>query len=50
LDGKRSVVIDEIESQSVIDVYRRERSRTHFRPAHTQQVRETLGRNALISR
>ena len=42
LDGKRSVVIDEIESQSIIDVYRRERSRTGFRPAHTQQVRKWL--------
>ena len=50
LDGKGSVVIDEIESQSVINVYRRERSGARFRPAHIQQVRETLGRNALISR
>jgi hypothetical protein len=45
-----AVVIDEVESQSVINVYRREWSRTRFRPAHTKQVRETLGRNALISR
>ena len=49
LDGKWSVVIDEIERQSVVDVYGRERSGTGFRPAHTEEVRETLGRNALIS-
>src|ERR1700730_2650467 len=39
LDGKRSIVIDEIESQSVIDVYRREWSSTGFRPANAKQVR-----------
>ena len=50
LDRKGSVVIDEVESQPVINVYRRERSGTRFRPAHTQQVRETPRRNALISR
>ena len=39
LDGKRSIVIDEIESQSVINVYRREWSGTGFRPANAKQVR-----------
>ena len=49
LNGKGSVVINEIESQSVIDVYGRERSGTRVRPVHTKQLREALGRNALIS-
>ena len=39
LDGKRSIVIDEVESQSVIDVYRRERSGTGLRLANSKQVR-----------
>ena len=50
LDWKRSVIIDEVEGQSVIDVHGRERPRTGFRPADTEQGRQTFGRNALISR
>jgi hypothetical protein len=42
LNGERSVVIDEVEGQSVVNVYGRERSGTTFRPTHTKEVRETL--------
>ena len=50
LDRKRSVVVDEVEGQPVVDVYGRERAGAGIRPAHAKELRETPGRSALISR
>ena len=43
LNRKGPSVVDEVERQSIVDVHRRERSDTRFRPPHTKQVGEPLG-------
>src|SRR5882672_11914957 len=48
-DGKRSVVIDEVEGQAVVDVHGRERPGSGFRPAYAEKIREKLGRRPLRS-
>jgi hypothetical protein len=48
LNRKWSIVIDEIECQSVVEVYGREWSGTGFRPADAEKIRQTLGSDALI--
>ena len=48
LDWERSFVIDEVELQSIVDVYGRERPGTGLRPTHAEQIGQTPGRNALI--
>src|SRR5690349_5129559 len=49
LDGKRAVVIDEVEGQAVVDVHGRERPGSGFGPAHAKKVGEKLGRGPLVS-
>ena len=50
LDGKRAIVVDEVESQSIIHMNRRKRSGTGFRPADTKQLRQAFGRSSLVFR
>ncbi len=50
LDGEWSMVIDEIQRQTIVDVHGGERSGTGYRPGHAEQFRKALGRCALVSR